>query len=106
MDYFSIKQTFLSLCLSLDDDMAKHLDDFIRLLKKSGVEKFLKQPSFNGRTGYKLDRLLATCLLGFAFGTGTLRDLKKAKQKKSLTRKQRMNTNIIENKRLSVSMFN
>ena len=43
MDYFSIKQTFLSLCLSFDDDMAKHLDDFISLLKKSGVEKFLKQ---------------------------------------------------------------
>lgn len=33
MDYFSVKQTFLPLCLSPDDDMAKHLDDFIRLLK-------------------------------------------------------------------------
>lgn len=75
MDYFSIKQTFLPLCLSPNDDMAKHLDDFIRLLKKSGVEKFLKQPSINGRPGYKLDRLLATCLFGFAFGSGTLRDL-------------------------------
>lgn len=75
MDYFSIKKTFLPFCLTYDDKIVKHLEKFILLLKNSGVEKFLKQPIPNGRPGYSLDRLLATALYGFAFGSGTLRDL-------------------------------
>ena len=80
MEYFSIHEQFLFVSFDIDVKEREKLDQYLSILKESGVEKFFKSSEVHGidpggRPGFKQDDLFATILYGFAFGKGTLREL-------------------------------
>lgn len=80
MGYFTTRQECLFPSYTIDVKEQKKIDHFLQLLDKSDVEHILKSVQDNednpgGRPPYHLGHLLAMVLYGFAFGSGTLRDL-------------------------------
>ena len=75
---FTTRKEFLVPSFDLDLKDQEKMDKFLLLLQKSNVEKlFPNAPisSKGGRPHYSYYDLFATILYGFAFGSGTLRDL-------------------------------
>ncbi|MDO5331619.1 MAG: transposase [Bacillota bacterium] len=77
---FTIRQQRMFPSYTIDVKEQYKIDRFLQLLNKSGAADILdsvkeKQESLGGRPSYNIYNLFATILYGFAFGTGTLRDL-------------------------------
>ena len=77
MTHFTTRDTFLIPSFSLDEKEEEKLFRFLRLLRRSNVEKFLNRPPrrLGGRPPYDSCDLFATILYGFAFRHPTLREL-------------------------------
>ena len=80
---FTTRTLFLFPSFSLDQEEQEKLDRFLLFLEESGVSKILnsvntKCSANGGRPEYNPCHLLATILYGFAFGSGTLRDIESA----------------------------
>ena len=79
-DHFTIRQQRMFPSYTIDVKEQAKIDRFLQLLNKSGVDQILdsvkdKDVSSGGRPSYDIYNLFSTILYGFAFGTGTLRDL-------------------------------
>ena len=79
-DYFTIRQQRMFPSYTIDVKEQAKIDRYLRMLNKSGVAGILgsvkeKDNNFGGRPSYDIYNLFSTILYGFAFGTGTLRDL-------------------------------
>ena len=83
MNYFTIREQFLFPSFTLDVKEQEKLDRFLMLLDKSGVselfpKKELYEEMKGGRPHYRYQNIFATILYGFAFTSGTLRDIEDA----------------------------
>ena len=79
-DYFTIRQQRMFPSYTIDVKEQAKIDRFLQLLNTSGVAIILdsvknKDVSSGGRPSYDIYNLFSTSLYGFAFGSGTLRDL-------------------------------
>lgn len=77
---FTIRQQRMFPSYTIDVKEQYKIDRFLQLLNASGASDILdsvkvKQETLGGRPSYNIYNLFATILYGFAFGTGTLRDL-------------------------------
>ena len=80
MNYFTTKELFLFPSFTLDVKEQEKLDRFLHLLDKSGIAQILPikdsyEKEKGGRPHYRYCDIFATILYGFAFSSGTLRDL-------------------------------
>jgi len=79
MKYFTIRKQFLFPSFTIDAEEQKKLDRYLQFLDDSNVGRilfFTKQRNlYGGRPSYNRYDMFATMLYGFAFGSGTLRDL-------------------------------
>ena len=80
MNYFTTREQFLFPSFTLDVKEQEKLDRFLLLLDKSRVSELFPQKDLyeqqkGGRPHYRYTNLFATILYGFAFTSGTLRDI-------------------------------
>jgi len=80
MNYFTTRETYLFPSFGLDVKEQEKLDRFLLLLDRSGVSELFPLKDMNelrtgGRPHYSYYDLFAVILYGFAFSSGTLRDL-------------------------------
>lgn len=83
MNNFTTRNLFLFPSFTLDEKEQEKLDRFLIVLDKSGVADVLdsvkpRDYKTGGRPSFNHYDLFATILYGFAFGSGTLRDLESA----------------------------
>lgn len=79
-DYFTIRQQRMFPSYTIDVKEQAKIDRFLLLLNRSGVAQILESEknrnvNMGGRPSYDMYNLFSTILYGFAFGSGTLRDL-------------------------------
>lgn len=83
MGYFTTRQIFFLYSSTIEVEEAAKIDRYLLFLENSGIGKFLceiksiEKPE-GGRPETNRYDLFATILYGFAFGSGTLRDLETA----------------------------
>lgn len=83
MGYFTTRQVFFMCSSSTEVEETTKIDDYLMFLERSGVGEILcrtkptEKPE-GGRPEINRYDLFATILYGFAFGSGTLRDLETA----------------------------
>lgn len=83
MNYFTTREQFLFSSFTLDMQEQEKLDRYLLLLDKSGVselfpKKDLYEQQKGGRPHYRYTDLFAVVLYGFAFTSGSLRDIEDA----------------------------
>ena len=78
MSNFTTRENFFIFSYSMLSNEREKMDNFLKMLEKSGVEKLICKDVINykgGRPNNSYCNLLATILYCFAFGKGSLRDI-------------------------------
>ena len=83
MGYYTTMKTFLVDCYTSNVEQSQKIDNFLKLLSKSGVCDLIKEiqnqkninDEIGGRPSFNPYNMLAVILYNFAFGKGTLRDI-------------------------------
>ena len=83
MGYFTTRQVFFMCSSSTEVEETTRIDDYLLFLERSGVGEILRKikptrKPEGGRPEINRYDLFATIIYGFAFGSGTLRDLEAA----------------------------
>ena len=81
MSYYNIRQSFFILSSTIKAEETQKIDNFLKLLDKSGVCDLLKKQMIRdeknkgGRPGYNIYNMLAAIIYSFAFNKASLRNI-------------------------------